>query len=70
LADAGVGLPSLFGFAAIAAVIMGGLSLVLARKEPANRRHSPRARKSGRPERPPRAYHHRGDAAAALPVER
>ena len=32
LADAGVGLPALFGFAAIAAVIMGGLSFVLARK--------------------------------------
>jgi MFS family permease len=32
LVDAGVGLSTLFGFAAIAAVIMGGLSFVLARK--------------------------------------
>jgi hypothetical protein len=30
--DLGVGLPTLFGFAAIAAVIMGGLSFTLARK--------------------------------------
>ena len=30
--DAGVGLSTLFGFAAIAAVIMGGLSFVLARR--------------------------------------
>jgi MFS family permease len=35
LVDHGVGLPALFGFAAIAAVIMGGLSFVLARKSPA-----------------------------------
>ena len=35
LVDAGVGLPTLFGFAAIAAVIMGGLSFLLARKSPA-----------------------------------
>lgn len=35
LVDAGVGLPTLFGFAAIAAVIMGGLSFALARKSPA-----------------------------------
>ena len=35
LVDAGVGLPALFGFAAIAAVIMGGLSFALARKSPA-----------------------------------
>jgi hypothetical protein len=34
LVDAGVGLPKLFGFAAIAAVIMGGLSFALARKRP------------------------------------
>jgi len=32
LVDAGVGLPALFGFAAIAAVIMGGLSFALARR--------------------------------------
>jgi hypothetical protein len=32
LVDAGVGLHALFGFAAIAAVIMGGLSFTLARK--------------------------------------
>ena len=35
LVDAGVGLPALFGFAAIAAVIMGGLSFMLARRHPA-----------------------------------
>jgi fucose permease len=35
LVDHGVGLPTLFGFAAIAAVIMGGLSFALARKSPA-----------------------------------
>jgi hypothetical protein len=35
LADAGVGLHALFGFAAIAAVIMGGLSFTIARKSPA-----------------------------------
>src|SRR5215813_5259594 len=35
LVDAGVGLRTLFGFAAIAAVIMGGLSFALARKSPA-----------------------------------
>jgi MFS family permease len=35
LVDAGVGLPALFGFAAIAAVIMGALSFVLARRHPA-----------------------------------
>jgi predicted MFS family arabinose efflux permease len=35
LVDAGVGLPTLFGFAAIAAVIMGGLSFALARRHPA-----------------------------------
>ena len=34
LVDAGVGLPTLFGVAAIAAVIMGGLSFTLARKSP------------------------------------
>ena len=44
LVDAGVGLPALFGFAAIAAVIMGGLSFVLARKsQPALADPSPRA---------------------------
>ena len=70
MADAGVGPPALSGFAAIAAVIMVGLSFVLARKsQPTVAAPSP-ARKSGRPERLPRAYHHRGDAAAALPVER
>ena len=31
LVDAGVGLPTLFGFGAIAAVIMGGLSFLLTR---------------------------------------
>jgi MFS family permease len=35
LVDAGVSLQALFGFAAIAAVIMGGLSFTLARKSPA-----------------------------------
>src|SRR5258708_21980347 len=35
LLDAGVSLHVLFGFAAIAAVIMGGLSFTLARKSPA-----------------------------------
>jgi MFS family permease len=35
LVDAGVSLPTLFGVAAIAAVIMGGLSFTLARKSPA-----------------------------------
>jgi predicted MFS family arabinose efflux permease len=35
LVDHGVGLPTLFGFAAIAAVIMGGLSFTLARKSSA-----------------------------------
>jgi MFS family permease len=35
LVDAGVSLHALFGFAAIAAVIMGGLSFTLARKSPA-----------------------------------
>ena len=35
LVDAGVDLPALFGIAAIAAVIMGALSYVLARKSPA-----------------------------------
>ena len=35
LVDVGVGLPALFGFAAIAAVIMGGLSFALARKSTA-----------------------------------
>ena len=44
LVDAGVGLPTLFGFAAIAAVIMGGLSFALARKsQPAAAAPSPRA---------------------------
>ncbi|HYA50746.1 MAG TPA: hypothetical protein VEG33_06205, partial [Streptosporangiaceae bacterium] len=67
LVDAGVGLPTLFGFAAIAAVIMGGLSFALARKsQPAAAAPSPRARATGLIS----AYHHRGDAAAALPAER
>jgi hypothetical protein len=35
LVDAGVGLPTLFGAAAVAAVIMGGLSFALARRAPA-----------------------------------
>ena len=35
LVDAGVGLPNLFGCAAAAAVLMGGLSFVLTRKHPA-----------------------------------
>jgi MFS family permease len=44
LVDAGVGLPTLFGFAAIAAVIMGGLSFALARKsQPSAAAPSPRA---------------------------
>jgi hypothetical protein len=44
LVDAGVGLPTLFGFAAIAAVIMGGLSFVLAPKsQPTAAVPSPRA---------------------------
>ena len=48
LADAGVGLPTLFGFAAIAAVIMVGLSFVLARKsQPTVAAPSPRARVAG-----------------------
>jgi hypothetical protein len=48
LADAGVGLPTLFGFAAIAAVIMGGLSFVLTRKsQPTVAAPSPRARVAG-----------------------
>jgi len=42
LVDVGVGLPALFGFAAIAAVIMGGLSFALARKSPAAAVPSPR----------------------------
>ena len=42
LVDHGVGLPTLFGFAAIAAVIMGGLSFALARKSPAAAVPSPR----------------------------
>jgi MFS family permease len=42
LVDAGVGLPTLFGFAAIAAVIMGGLSFALARKNPAAVAPAPR----------------------------
>jgi predicted MFS family arabinose efflux permease len=42
LVDAGVGLPALFGFAAIAAVIMGGLSFALARRsQPAAAAPSP-----------------------------
>jgi MFS family permease len=41
LVDAGVGLPTLFGFAAIAAVIMGGLSFALARRHPAAAAPSP-----------------------------
>ena len=35
LQDAGVGLPALFGFTAVAAVVMGGLSFVLAPRQPA-----------------------------------
>jgi MFS family permease len=35
LVDAGVGLHALFGFAAITAVVMGGLSVAIARKSPA-----------------------------------
>jgi len=35
MVDAGVGLPDLFGLAAIAAVVMGGLSFALARKRQA-----------------------------------
>lgn len=68
--DAGVGRPALFGFAAIAAVIMDGLSFVLAARTCQPPPRSPPAHNSGRPERLPRAYHHRGDAAAALPAER
>jgi hypothetical protein len=49
LVDAGVGLPALFGFAAIAAVIMGGLSFALAGKgletapAPSPHTHEPQA---------------------------
>jgi predicted MFS family arabinose efflux permease len=35
LQDAGVGLPTIFGFAAVAAVVMGGLSFALAARQPA-----------------------------------
>ena len=35
LVGAGVGLPTLFGFAAVAAVITGGLSFILDRRHPA-----------------------------------
>jgi fucose permease len=35
LQDAGVGLPTIFGFAAVAALVMGGLSFVLAARQPA-----------------------------------
>jgi predicted MFS family arabinose efflux permease len=35
LQDAGVGLPALYGFTAVAAVVMGGLSFVLAPRQPA-----------------------------------
>ena len=35
LQDAGVGLPAIYGFAAVAAVVMGGLSFVLAPRQPA-----------------------------------
>jgi fucose permease len=35
LQDAGVGLPTIFGFAAVAAVVMGALSFVLAARQPA-----------------------------------
>jgi MFS family permease len=34
LQDAGVGLPTIFGFTAVAAVVMGGLSFVLAPRQP------------------------------------
>jgi hypothetical protein len=61
LVDAGVGLPTLFGFAAIAAVIMGGLSFVLARQKPAaTAAPSPRAqeRQAVSPAQPIRALAH------------
>lgn len=35
LHDAGVGLSAIFGFTAVAAVVMGGLSFVLAARQPA-----------------------------------
>jgi hypothetical protein len=35
LVDAGVGLPTLFGFAAVLALVLGALSFVLARRAPA-----------------------------------
>jgi hypothetical protein len=34
LQDAGVGLPAIFGFAAVVAVVIGGLSLVLTARRP------------------------------------
>ena len=40
LVDAGVGLPTLFGFAAVAAVITGGLSFILDRRTPRSHRCS------------------------------
>jgi len=39
--DAGVGLPTLFGIAAAAAALMGGLSFALARPVPAHRAAMP-----------------------------
>jgi len=41
LVDAGVGLPTLFGIAAAAAALMGGLSFALARPVPAHRAAMP-----------------------------
>ena len=35
LQDAGVGLPAIFGFTAVAAVVMGGLSFMVTAREPA-----------------------------------
>jgi hypothetical protein len=35
LQDAGVGLPTIYGFTAVAALVMGGLSFVVAARQPA-----------------------------------
>jgi MFS family permease len=70
LVDAGVSLPALFGVAAIAAVIMGGLSFTLARKSQPASASSPARNSSSTPERRSRAYHHRGDAATNPQSER
>ena len=70
LVDAGVSLPTLFGVAAIAAVIMGGLSFMLARKSQPASAPTAAHNSSSTSERGSRAYHHRGDAANSSPGER